>query len=87
MTFAFPARIGYSRYDKATAISSYVPLGEVVIDLDIGEAYRDESGTIVSVNDSLTIPAELPVLVPAANTITYDNTITKLEVVPRWWRI
>lgn len=57
------------------------------LDLDIGEAYKIEGGVPVSVNNSVLLPAELPVLKPGANVITFDNTFTKIEIVPRWWKI
>ena len=57
------------------------------LDLDIGEAYKIENGTTVSVNDSVIIPAELPKLKPGNTTITFDNTFTKVELVPRWWKV
>lgn len=68
--------------------SSQPSLGNpLYIDLDLGEAYKIESGSFVSVNNAVDIPAELPKLEPGANTITFDNTITDLKVVPRWWRV
>lgn len=57
------------------------------IDLDIGEAWNEDYGTPVSVNNAVTMPAELPTLTPGTNTITFDNTITGLDIVPRWWKI
>lgn len=30
---------------------------------------------------------EFPVLVPGANATTKANTITKIEITPRWWRV
>lgn len=55
------------------------------IDLDLGECYNTDYGTAVSVNDAVSLPAVLPTL-PSGNTeITYDNTITQLDIVPRWW--
>lgn len=59
----------------------------IYIDLDIGEAYKIENGVPVSVNNAITIPAELPTLPAGNTTITYDNTITQFKVVPRWWKI
>lgn len=56
-------------------------------DLDIGEAYKIEGGQIISVNNAVNFPAELPTLKPGANTITYDNTVTQLKIVPRWWEV
>ena len=76
------------RYDEIYGISSKSALGEpLYFDLDIGEAYKVEDGAVVSVNNAVTIPAKLPVLVPGENTITYDNTITQFKIVPRWWQL
>lgn len=57
------------------------------IDLDIGEAWNEDSGTPVAMNYGVTIPAELPTLSPGGTEITYDNTVTQLKVVPRWWKV
>ena len=57
------------------------------INLDIGEAYIVSNGEYVSINNAVTLPAELPTLAPGANIITYDNTFTDFEIVPRWWKI
>lgn len=71
-----------SGYSTKTALGS--PL---FFDLDIGEAYVVEGGVPVSVNNAVTIPAQLPTLKPGNNTITFDNTITQFKVVPRWWKL
>lgn len=57
------------------------------IDLEIGEAYKVESGKIVSINRYVQLPALLPGLLPGANTVTFDNTFTNVKVTPRWWTI
>jgi phage-related protein len=67
-------------YSTKTALGS--PL---YFDLDIGEAYVLEDGAPVSVNNAVSIPAKLPTLKPGANEITFDNTISKLEIIPRWF--
>ena len=59
----------------------------VYIDLDIGEAYYIDGGSVISLNNTVAIPAELPTLKPGANTITFDNTIDELDIVPRWWEV
>lgn len=69
------------------ADSSYVPANTIYMDMDIGEAYIIDGGSIISANNLVSIPAKLPVLVPGANTITYDNTITQFKIVPRWWQL
>ena len=71
-----------------TLYSTVSALGNpMYIDLAIGEAYKIEGGSSVSVNNSVTIPSELPTLASGANTITYDNTFTQFAVVPRWWKV
>ena len=68
--------------------SSQSALGNpLYFDLDIGEAYKIEGGDIVSVNNAVVIPADLPELKPGANVITFENTVSQLKIVPRWWTI
>lgn len=79
-------KLGSVEYMGITGYSTKTALGSpLYFDLDIGEAYKIESGAVVSVNNAVSFPAELPVLKPDANTITFDNTVTQLKVVPRWW--
>lgn len=69
-------------------ISSKSALGDpVYIDLDLGEAYKIENGTPVSVNNAVSLGVDLPELQAGANEITYDNTITALKIKPRWWKV
>lgn len=69
-------------------VSSKSALGDpVYIDLDIGEAYLIEGGEMVGVNSAVNIGADLPELHPGANEITFDNTITNMDIVPRWWTV
>lgn len=69
-------------------VSSRGSLGApLYIDLELGEAYKMESGAVVSVNNAVTLPVTLPVLPPGDTTITYDNTVTSLEIIPRWWQV
>jgi hypothetical protein len=71
-------------YGDSTISALGTPL---LIDLDIGEAYKEESGEIISSNTGVALPAELPTLKSGANTITYDNTVTQLKIVPHWWEV
>lgn len=59
----------------------------IYIDLDIGEAYTNVDGQIVSVNNLVKLGSDLPVLYPGANVITTWNTITSLKITPRWWQL
>lgn len=69
-------------------VSTKSALGDpVCIDLDIGEAYKVEGGAVVGVNSAVSLGAELPELHPGENEITFDNTITQLKIVPRWWTV
>lgn len=56
-------------------------------DLDIGEAYKIVSDSIVSVNSGVVFPPKLPTLKPGSNVFKYPNTITQFKVVPRWWKV
>ena len=77
-----------ARADEITADSTKSVLPETIYtDLDIGEAYYLNDGTPVPLNNTVEIPAKLPTLAPGENEITYDNTITSLKLVPRWWKV
>ena len=70
------------------AYSNVSTLGApLYFDLDIGEAYKEEGGEIISVNNAVSFPAKLPTLKPGHNTITFDNTVGKLVITPRWWKV
>ena len=79
---------GQASFGTITLYSTQSALGNpVYIDLDIGEAYKTENGSTVSVNDAVQIPPDLPLLKSGSNTISYDNTFTKIDLIPRWWKI
>ena len=61
---------------------------DIYIDLDIGEAYSiDSDDNAVSLNNFINLGSELPVLPSGSTTITYSNTISNVEITPRWWRV
>lgn len=73
---------------QITATSTMVALGHpTYIDLDIGEAYNVISGKTISLNNVVSMPAELPKLKVGDSEITFDDTVTDLKVVPRYWKI
>lgn len=74
--------------DGVDATSSVLSLGSpLYLDCEIGEAYKEENGEIILINKNVDIPSDLPVLSPGENTITMDNTFTKVGIIPRWWII
>lgn len=73
----------YETYMNVTTLTT----GKVYIDLDIGEAYKIENDEIITMNRFVQIPSELPVLKSGGNTVTFDNTITDLQIIPRWWSV
>ena len=57
------------------------------IDCETGEAYVEMNGRIYSLNSYVAFGSDLPVLAPQSNKVTFDNTVTDLKIVPRWWKI
>lgn len=57
------------------------------IDCDLGAAYMIKSGNVISLNQYIDLGPELPILASGANSITFDNTVTDLKIVPRWWKV
>lgn len=74
----------YDVVGNSTKTSLMNPL---YIDFDIGEAYGINNGDVVTQNNIVTLPNDLNVLKPGSNTVTFDNTITDLKIVPRWWKV
>lgn len=61
---------------------------DIYIDLDIGEAYSiDSNDNVISLNNFTNLGGELPFLPPGSTTITYSNTISNVEITPRYWRV
>lgn len=84
--------VAHTHSDRSMTVSTIVgnstksALGNpMYIDLDIGECWNEDSGVPVSVNSAVSLPAELPMLPRGNTTITFDNTFTQVDIVPRWW--
>lgn len=61
---------------------------DIYVDLDIGEAYSiDSDDNAVSLNNFINLGSELPVLPSGSTTISYSNTISNVEITPRYWRV
>lgn len=78
------SNISYKWFLDSTQTTLGTPL---YFDIDIGEAYKIENDSVVSVNNGVSFPAKLPGLKPGNNTFIYPNTITQFKVVPRWWKV
>lgn len=75
-----------SQFGAVSVYSSVNLLGHpTYIDCDIGEVYKVEGSTIVSLNRYIDLGSDLPNLKSGANVITYDNTVTSMKLIPRWW--
>lgn len=73
---------------SVTADSTVSALGNpTYLDCDTGDAYKIENGSIVSLNHLIDMGSNLPILNSGSNTITFDNTFTKIEIIPRWWKL
>ena len=71
-----------------SAMSTASPLGTpTYIDCDLGEAYKIEDDTFVSLNRYIDLGSQLPTLEAGGNEITYTYAITSLKVTPRWWKV
>lgn len=71
----------YIGSQKITIANQYA---SVVIDSEIGDCW---SG-LNNANPYVTFQTDdFPVLESGSNSITFDGTITKVEIVPRWWRL
>lgn len=57
------------------------------IDCELGEAYKIENGSYISLNNHIDLGSDLPKLASGNNTIAKDNTITELKITPRWWKV
>lgn len=78
----------YIKWGNVTVDSTLSLLGHpTYIDCDLGEAYLIRDNTPVSLNRYIDLGSELPTLAVGNNEITYDNTITELKLIPRWWQV
>ena len=74
-------------YDIYGTSSKNATGNPLYIDTDLGEAYKIEDGQVISSNSAVSIGAELPTLSPGENEVTFTNTITSLQIIPRWWKV
>lgn len=73
---------------KATTVDSTKQVTSTIyVDLEIDEAYTYDNGSLIGLNNIVSIPNIPPVLPSGNTTVTYDNTITNFKITPRWWRL
>lgn len=73
---------------EVIADSSISILGNpTYIDCELGEAYKYENDSLVSLNSHIDLGSHLPVLSAGDNEVTFDNTFTDVSVIPRWWKL
>lgn len=73
--------IGVVRADSTTSTLGH----PTYIDCDLGEVYKIENGSFISLNHLTDLGSNLPVLAPGNNLVEYDNTFTSVEIIPHWW--
>lgn len=57
------------------------------LDCELGEAYKIESGEVVSLNQHIDMGSRLPKLVPGDTEFEVTGNITEVKVTPRWWKL
>ena len=77
---------GNNVFGETSVYSTKTVLGDpTYIDCDLGDAYMVKDGSYISLNRYLDLGSDLPTLASGQNEFTIDNTITSLEVTPRYW--
>lgn len=77
-----------SHCDSIYVYSTVNVLGSpTYIDCELGEAYKIENGSYISLNSHIDLGSDLPKLASGSNTFDISGAITDLKVKPRWWQI
>lgn len=77
-----------SHCNSVYAYSTVNVLGNpTYIDCEMGEAYKIENGSIISLNNHIDLGSDLPKLAPGSNIVSVDSSITELKIAPRWWKV
>ena len=75
-------------HSGASGTSTVSILGHpTYVDCDFGEVYMIKDGSIVSLNAYIDLGSDLPKLAPGNNIVSFDDTVTELKIIPRWWRV
>ena len=75
-------------YGNQTITVSGAPSGVTIyIDCELGDAYRISGTDLIPLNNYVSFGTKLPVFYPGTTTFTYSNSISSVNVTPRWWRL
>lgn len=80
-------RFQYSMTDVSGESTASALGNPTYIDCEIGEAYMYRNDELIALNGFINFGSDLPTLAPGGNRITFDSTITSLEITPRWWKL
>lgn len=71
-----------------SGVSTKAALGDpTYIDLELGEAWLESNDSVVSLNNIVGLPAELPTLKSGETEITFTGSISDLKIIPRWCKL
>lgn len=86
VTMVIPSPTWYQMSFRA--ISTVTTWGNpTYIDCELGEAYKYEGDKLIDLNSFIDLGSDLPKLSEGANAFTLANTISELNIIPRWWTI
>lgn len=60
--------------------------GELILDCELEDAYKVVDGELSNENGNIHA-LDFPKLLPGENIINFAGTISKIEIVPRWWEL
>lgn len=78
---------GEAFLNDVEAYSTVQISGVITVDLNVGSAFWNNSGTIMDANNAVSLGAKIPTLKKGTNTFTYSNTFTSFKVQPNWWKL
>ncbi len=76
-----------SSYARISGVSSLQLGNPTYIDCENGDAYRVDDGAYSSLNKLVTFGPVLPTIKPGGSVITFDSTITAMQVRHNWWKL
>lgn len=59
----------------------------IYIDCEIGEAFTGSDDNPVSVNQYVSLGANLPILERGITNVTWSSSVTNVAIMPRWWKL